>query len=316
MPLSVARLPSRHVLALAAVTALAGCTEKAEGVQLEPQDVIPAAADIVVGIELGNLINSPLFAPFGAMVATDPELQPIIASWKACELNTTQLHMTVATTVASDGEDMLIFVESPGIGTPEAMKCLEREFATASGEAAGFIHFTKRGKVQAAPEQDGALTILANDHQLIHASANWQKEALDRANGDAERTHSKAAEAEARLGHPGDVYFVVMADDDVRKGLEDVPEIDKLVDISGKIKLGEGADMELNAHFSDPNTAGTLKGMVDPIVAEGKGEAVAAGVPKGVVDSFATEATEGTLTMKLSIGKDDVGAVMAMMGSM
>ena len=150
MRFSLAQVPAAPVFALAAAVTLSACGDKSGGVELKPSDVIPAAADIVVGIELGDLIAAPAFKPFGAMAQADSDLKEIITAWNGCKLNTTKIHVTFATTLASEADDIVVFVDSPGIGTSESVKCLEDELAKAAGEEPGWVHFTKRGKVMAA----------------------------------------------------------------------------------------------------------------------------------------------------------------------
>lgn len=315
LPVALRLFPPKLV-ALTVFGTLVACTPKAEGLTIEAADAFPAEVDTVVGFDFGKLRSSPLMASFGPLAMADEDFSQLATSVEDCKLPLDNLKITFATTLASKGDDRVFLIEAPGAGKPDMMKCMEKAFAAASGEEAGAVTFTTRGKVLAAPAQGGDLLILPNDNQALYVTKKWQKEVLDRVNGDAERTPSKAADAWGRVGTTGHIYFAVLVTDSIRSEMDGIPGANDISDISGRVLTSHSADLELLVNFKTAESAGPVKMELDTMLDQSKADALAIGIPQKVMDSIATKLDGSTLSLKLSVDVDSAGPLALLIGAL
>ena len=158
------------MLPLSLVLAVVGGCSKPKGVEVAAVDLVPDASQIALGFQVDPIKSSALSGPLWQAIESDPDMSGIANALPTCEIKTDGLKGLIAGNI--DGDDMMIVIESPGVGNEKAMDCLEKELAKADGEEPGVVAFETHGKVRRAPQEAEAPRRARKDRIChVHARA-------------------------------------------------------------------------------------------------------------------------------------------------
>lgn len=298
------------VLGSASLLLLGACGD-VKGVDVDVRALIPAGADLVIGLEVGPLQRSPLGPLLYTAATTQADLQALLTSVPGCSVDPSGLRLTFAGSVHHDDRYLLV-VEGPGIGVEDTLKCLEREHAKAAGGTAPtFLWFTTRGDVRTIAQEGGGSLVILNKNAVLAMSGPWESTVFDAIEKPELRvTDSPLARAIAAIDPATDMWIAATLSDAERaaivdlNGSEGVQVVSVTGDLTAGLALGVVLDTRDAAHATDLKTA------VDEALPGVKAGLELSGLPANLLDTTTTEATGPRFSARLKIAADALPGVI------
>lgn len=306
MPFSRARVAVPLLVASGLLVATPGCTKKAEGVQVTLEDVLVADVDAVVGFDVGALRKSPMAAPLGPMLSADPDLGPILSVTDDCNVNLDDMKITMGTTFESEGNKLILMIESPGVGKNDTLSCLEKKASAALGLGASNFHAETRGKVQVALDDDGGYTIVANENQVVLVTKEWSELVLSQVNGEAKPQPALVADALELSGKDADFYVALHSSPAIAGDLSDLPKADELSDLAIRVEASDKADAKVLFGYKSAEAANTAGEVIKALLAEAAPALGEVGMPASVGDSLKSSVDGQTVSAEVSLSAEAI----------
>lgn len=302
---------ARHtLLGPAAALALAACSEP-KGVEIDVRQLIPAEAEFVFGGEVAPVRASPLAALLLQAASADTALKTMLDVVPKCPVDLDHLRLTFAGMLTDDTR-FLGVLEGPGIGDKDTVRCMEKEFARATGRAVPvLIPFTTRGDVSTLPQQGGGNVVILNRDALVTTSAPWDAAVFAAIEQPAARTRATTtAVTVQKIAPQTDAWFVVSLTDAHRAEMTMVAGFDAVTALSVTGDLADGLDLAVTADVTSPAKAAELKAAVDEMLANLKDQELPPGLPANLFDMLTVSSTDTSATLTFDIPASAVPSVL------
>jgi hypothetical protein len=303
-----------HLGFLTFALTLAACTET-KGLEVDGRLLIPADATVVFGFELEPLKNSPLGPMLHTAMQSDPDMKGMLASVPNCNLDLANLRAVFATVTDADDKFMAV-VESPGIGTEDNVRCLEKELAKATGKKQdGILMFETKGDVRITPQEDGGYVVILNKNAIAMMDRSWENAvfaAIEKA--ESRNTTTPLAKAAQAVDPTTDLWFAMALSDSDRAGMGDIEGADGVQVVTATSDLGSGMKLDVALDTKDAANAKTLETSLTELLAIAKPGLADLGLPATLLDTLKLSTAEARVTAKLDIAKDAMPGVMTAMG--
>lgn len=292
----------------------AACTPDVKGVEVAAIDLVPAGADMVIGMTLAPVRGSALSAPLWGAMQSDPDIAGIARAMETCDVALDNLTAMLASTV--EGAELLIVMEAPGIGNEDKMKCVEKE-GTPAGEDPGVLRFETHGDIRRAPQEGGGWLIILNKNAIAVVDTTWEVEVFNRiANESARAKDGPLAGVLGRVDPKQHLWAALTFSEAERADFGDLNGADGLTDILVNVDLSTGMAVTANMGFDKAANASSFTEAFPPLLTMSKGELVAIGLPPEAVDSVKLNAEGPSVRAVMTVSAEELPGLISLIVSL
>lgn len=307
---------SRCVLPVVALVAVAACKDP-KGVEVDGRLLIPADATLAVGFDVGALRASPLGPMVYAMMQSDADIRATAEAVQACKIDTDSMRGFFAGDPERE-DRFVVYIEGANIGASDSVRCIEKEYAKATGEKDGLLLFKTRGDVQTLDQKDGSQLILLNRNAMVLAEGEWEATvfaAIEQP--DTRNTTSGLAKVVASIDPGTDTWLAFALSDADRAGAgEAIEGGDGMQAFSATVDLASGVNVVAHVDGRDAANAKVLETGVRAMIDEAKPGLADAGLSATMLDGAKVSLADARVTVTLGIGADALPGLMAVIGSL
>ncbi|MBL9107007.1 MAG: hypothetical protein JNL82_39265 [Myxococcales bacterium] len=308
----------RSWLRSAPLALLLGACAEPKGVDVDPRALIPAGADVVFSFEVEAVKNSSFGPLLYAAALGNEDMRNAVTSLPSCPIDIKNMRVTFAGVMESTEERFMGVLESPGIGTQDNIKCLEREQAKVAGRPApGWLMFSTRGDVSTLAQEGGGKLVILNKNTVVFMTAAWEEPvfaAIEQV--DQRKKDTPLARAAAAIDAGTDAYLVVTLGDAHRAAMPELAGFDAADSVAVTGDLSAGIKLDLDIVTRTAAKAEELRGGIDGVVTGLKEGLEPMGLPKDLLDGTTTTAKDTHVNTKLTLGADALPKLIGALGPM
>jgi len=291
---------------------LVGCKDFV-GIEIDPRVLIPKDANLVVGFEVEPIRQSPMGEALHALMAADTDMRALSTSVEACKLDVSKMKGMFATTM--DDDRMVGFIEAPGIGEDDMVRCLEKESGKVTGQDSGLILFEDRGKVRVTPQEGGGYLVMLNKNAIAVVDKAWETEFFAAVeNESARNTESAVVEAIAGIDAGTDLWLSFEPSDVDRAGMVDMVGFDELRGLSLQANLSDGLESDLRLDFGDEAKAKVSAETMETVLGELKPSLGEMGFSETLLDAAKPRVEGGVVNLEFQVSKEAFPGFISALG--
>ncbi len=260
---------------------------------------IPEAATLVVGVDVGGLVTSSVYAANRAMIETG-ELERVLGDATACGLGTEKWK---GITLGTDPTTRAFTAElhADGIGTDANLSCVHDKMTAREGKAPWTAEEINGKRVLTMP--DGGVGYVVHSDLLVVASKEWAgtvRELVDDKGTSAFDGALKAAIGRADTGKT--MWVAGRLPAEMVKG----SPAEGATDVAASIELASGVALTASIAFGNVIEASKHKDALQQQFEQLKALTANMGVPQAVIDSVKIEARGVAVTVAVKASDDDM----------
>ena len=270
------------------------------GGPVAPISLIPADANVVLGVNFEELVSSAVWRANEAKIrAADTE--HLLDDARACNLGPDKWRTLVMAVNANASEQQVIVMSAFGIGTVGALECINAK-ASAQGEPL-FASIKQEGDelvVVRAAEQGRGWAL--DSDTLVLAGPGWQDAVAGLIRGDGKTVmNGPLATTLGGTDVSASLWGAAALPTSMANGV-----LSGAQDIVGHVYLGSGAGIALRVKFESGESATLKSEELAKAWAGFKGMLGAQGIPNGVLDSVRIEPQVDWVQLTASASDRDV----------
>lgn len=275
--------------------------------RVEPLDLVPDAAEFVVGLSPQKIGDSQLYSKYSAQLQSTADFQDFVGAFNDCGLDPFAFESVVVG--ATQTRDFVVTVAGEGVGKQDAAVCVIDNMLEETGQQPASKVEQKQGK--SIIEFTDGRAYLVNDNLLAIASTSWAgtvAELID-GKGTAAVAGSKKAPL-AKADTKKALWWVALMPSQYTQDLAAfAPEAKEVETFVGSVDLSEGVAVELIAGFEAEAKAEAAAERAKTALAEGKNQLAAFGVPEqvtNILDSVKIETSGSDVNISGSASMADL----------
>ncbi|MFO7563816.1 MAG: hypothetical protein R6X02_14315 [Enhygromyxa sp.] len=266
--------------------------------------LIPDQAEVVVGIGLGSIMSSPIYALAAGELAKDQEFQEVVSVFKDCGLDPAKFETVVVG--FSQSEDFAAVLVADGIGEDKNAACVTKNVQKLAGDPQVADVVTQDGK-KVIQFTDGR-AFLVNDRTLALATTAWESSVADLIDGKGKPAASNSKkELFAKIDGSASLWALATVPTELAAmaPLLGVPaEFASLRNLAASVKLEDGASVDMLAGFDSEDTAKSVAATLQTMLGDASKDAPAELAT--MIQSTKIEAAGGDVKIVLSASMADI----------
>jgi hypothetical protein len=291
------------------VSAGSGAAKLAVGGFPSSVTLIPDQAEFILGISLGSIMSSPLYALAAAELSQDQDIQGVLNIFKNCNLDPAKLESVVVG--ASKDENFVAVMIGEGVGEDANASCVIKGVQKQAGDPEIADVITQDGK-KMIQFTDGR-AYLVDGRTLALATTAWEGalgELID-GKGTPAASNSKK-DLLAKVNGGASIWGVAVVPPEMAAmgAMIGAPaEFSSATTLAGSVDLSSGAAINMLAGFGSEDAAKAVATWMQTMLAEGTKDAP----PElaGVVKSVKIEAVGKDVSLSMTSTMDDISKAAA-----
>jgi hypothetical protein len=271
--------------------------------------LIPDQAEILVGIGLGSIMSSPIYALAAGELAKDQEFQEVLSVFKDCGLDPSKFDSVLVG--FSQSEDFAAVLVGDGLGEDKNAACVIKNVQKLAGDPQLAEVVTQGGK-KVIQFTDGR-AFLVDDRTLALATTAWESSVSDLIDGKGTAAASNSKkEMLAKINGGASVWGVASVPAEIASMapmLGAPTELASLRSLSGSVDLKDGATITVLAGVGAEATAKALADKLQVMLGDASKDAPAEMVP--VIQSTKIEAAGSDVKIAMTASLADLAKAAA-----
>jgi hypothetical protein len=311
----------RTILTTLAATALLMIPACPGGSSASGGKLIPEAATIMVGVDVGGLMKSKLYTDNKAMIDSRPEYKEMADAAKGCNLDPEKAISSVL--VGTDGkENAAVVITGDGLGDEKNLTCIGDKIKEKNNGKVPFTIVDEGGKKTL--KMDDGTGYIVDARTIVFASKSWAAAVKDLTDGKGKSAQDGPnKDLFARADQSKHIWFSGQAPAQISEMAKGQAQVD-VKDFSGSVDLSDGLGVKLAAGLASAEQATGLKKKADEALPMAKMGLAMVGLPATVADSVKIDAKDAMLSFSMSMSAADLktlqekagGLMGGMMGGM
>jgi hypothetical protein len=291
------------------VSAGSGAAKLAVGGFPSSVTLIPDQAEFILGISVGSIMSSPIYALASAELAQDPDIQGVINILKNCNVDAAKLESIVVG--AAKDENFVAVMIGEGVGEDANASCIIKGVQKQAGDPEIADVVTQDGK-KMIQFTDGR-AYLVDGRTLALATTAWEGalgELID-GKGTPAVSNSKK-DLFAKVNGAASIWGVAVVPPELASmgAMFGAPaEISTVQTVTGSVDLSSGAAINMLAGFASEDAAKSVATWMQTMLGEATKDAPAE--VAGVVKSVKIEAAGKDVTVAMTATMDDINKAAA-----
>lgn len=271
----------------------------------DTRELIPSDAMGMVGLDMARLRTTGVFSDIEAALRADPNGADALAVADKCGVGPSNWDgVTMATT---DGGDIVVVLEAPGLGRGSTLDCLSAEIVAKTGTAPWTRKTASCGSDLSMAGGDFGWAI--DDDRIAFATPGWGKTVAQRRVGRGKSARSgKLKWAFGSVDTSKPVWFAVDVPS-VAKGATSGTPAEGIQRVGGAADLSKGLDVDVVAGFDRASAASAAASEINAQLSKAMLLAPMLGVPTGVLTGLSVRAKGNELRMSATISEADLNAL-------
>lgn len=301
-------------MTFAAVALPLGCRDTPPaGVEVHAVDLLPSDAQIAIGGNVEQVVDSPLGGILRAAVAAEPDLGKLVDAARECEL-APDTRVTFAASLDSE-EDFVLVAEAPRIGEWTRVQCVERAAQRENTEVR--LIYRDRGPIRTVPQRGGGSVMILNKNAVAVVTSPFEAEVLERAQRAQARPPTELGKVIAGVDDDAHMWIAATIDAATAARLdEDVDGATALRAVAVSVVFtGQGAEAAAGSHFRlGFENAASAAAFAEELDSIRPGLAVALGetdLGERIAEAMSIEADGSFVDVRVRISGADMTALLA-----
>ncbi|MEZ4454517.1 MAG: hypothetical protein R3B09_34010, partial [Nannocystaceae bacterium] len=298
-----------------AATAIFGITACSGG-SAAGTKLIPEQATVLIGIDIGGLTKTSLYADNKAMLDQAGDAKEMMEAAKGCNIELEKMgSLLIGTDAAEPKPNVTVVFTGEGVGDEKNLTCIAEKAKEKSGKVPFTIADEGGRKVLKMDDDDG-IGYIVDAKTVVIATKAWAGPTKDLIEGKGKSAaDGPNKDLFARADQKKHIWFAGLIPAAAAGQLKGSPA-EGVKDFSGSLDLSNGVAVTLAAGVESADKAKELKDMAEKQYAMVKGMSALIGVPASVADSVKFDTSGNAISVSASATPDDIKAIKEGAGKM